>query len=332
VSPAPGAVRPGIVCAGGAVVDRHLHLLAPAVPGTSNPARAASSPGGVARNVAQTLAALGVPARLVSRVGDDDAGRGLLAGLAASGVDVGAVTVVVGATTAQYVAVLDPAGDLVLGVVAAEVLDGVTLADVEAAWPGPGEWLLADCNLAAPVLAGILDRARRDGTRVAVEAVSTPKIVRLLGAEAGPGSGPGRLRPLAGLGVLFCNADEAATLAGAVRQAPEAVGEDPAGAAAALVAAGADAVVLTLGAAGALAVDAGGSRAVPGRPARVVDVTGAGDALVAATLAWLAAGAALPDALAVGVAAATVTVESPDTVPPDLALRLAASIRPLIPR
>jgi hypothetical protein len=38
-----------VVCAGGAVVDLHLHLVTPARAGTSNPARASTSPGGVAR-------------------------------------------------------------------------------------------------------------------------------------------------------------------------------------------------------------------------------------------------------------------------------------------
>ena len=62
MSPSPTG---GVLCAGGAVVDRLLHLHAPAVPATSNPARAAASYGGVARNVAENLARLGVDVGLV---------------------------------------------------------------------------------------------------------------------------------------------------------------------------------------------------------------------------------------------------------------------------
>ena len=324
MTPAP----PGVVCVGGAVVDRHLHLHAPPVLATSNPARGSSSPGGVARNVAENLALLGVPVRLVSRVGDDDAGRELLAGLAGRGVDASGVRVVPGAATAQYVAVLDPDGELVLGVAAMDVLDGLAPTDVEAAWPpgsapgselgSPGStWLLLDCNLPAAVLAGALRRAAWDGTRIAVEAVSTPKVVRL--ADRAPGvAGP----PLAGVAVLFGNLDEAFALAGALGlPVPGAGGDGGAeggaeGLALALVAAGAEAVVVTLGARGAVVADGAGARAVPGRPAHVVDVTGAGDALVAVTLAALVAGAPLDDAVRAGTEAAAATVESPRSVVP----------------
>ena len=105
-----------ILCVGGAVVDRKYTLTSHAVAATSNPAVATTSWGGVARNVAENLARLGVPVSLVSRVGDDAAGADLLRHTAAAGVDVSGV--LVGGTTAEYVAVLDPAGDLVLGVAA----------------------------------------------------------------------------------------------------------------------------------------------------------------------------------------------------------------------
>jgi pseudouridine kinase len=68
-----------VTCVGGAVVDRKLHLHRPAVAGTSNPARLVTSVGGVARNVAESLARLGVPTALVSRVGADETGRGIVA-------------------------------------------------------------------------------------------------------------------------------------------------------------------------------------------------------------------------------------------------------------
>ena len=341
----PAAARAGaarVVCVGGAVVDRHLHLHAPPVAGTSNPARGSSSAGGVARNVAENLALLGVPVRLVSRVGDDEAGHGLVRGLAARGVEVSAVAVVPGEGTAQYVAVLDPDGELVLGVAAMDVLDGLTPADLDAAWPAAASaWVLLDCNLPAAVLTAALRRAVADGTPVAVEAVSTPKVVRLAvgtaagtasGSAAGPPSGtPGTLAgtpALAGIAVLFGNLAEAAALAAALGLAtgddsvsagdPGAGGDGPApeGLAAALVGAGARAVVLTLGARGAVVADGSGVRPLPARAVRVVDVTGAGDALVAATLAGLVAGADLDAAVRAGVEAATRTVQSPLSVLP----------------
>ncbi len=305
---------PSVLCAGGVVADRKLHLLAPAVPATSNPARGAMAAGGVARNVAENLARLGVGVALVSRVGDDEAGRSLRAQLVALGVDVSRVGVVPGASTAQYVAVLDPGGDLVIGAADMAVLDAVPAADVDAGWPEVG-LVLADCNLPAPVLAHVLARGRDDGVaggvEVAVDAVSAPKVARLP-------------TDLSGVGVLFCNRDEARALL--VRCGRDAGGHDAA-LARQLRLAGARRVVLTRAAAGVLLADAAGERELPAVPARPVDVTGAGDALVAGTLAGLLAGRHLDDAARLGILVAALTVESEHSVRPDLSPEVVAAER-----
>jgi pseudouridine kinase len=296
----------GVTCAGGAVVDRHLHLLAPAVLGASNPARASGSLGGVARNVAENLALLGVPVRLCSRVGDDDAGRDLLARTAGVGVDVSATSVAAGEATAQYVAVLAPTGDLVVGAAAMEVLDEVDLARIEGAWPDGEGWLFLDCNLSGDVLAATLARARRLGTPVAVDAVSAPKVARLAVAR----------EELDAVRLLFCNRDEARSLTSALGLRGDG---DVEAWAAALVGAGATAVVVTLGVEGAVLADSAGLRRVPAAPSTVVDVTGAGDALVAATIFRLVSGADLDAAVRAGMIAAAATVGSTASVCPGLA-------------
>jgi pseudouridine kinase len=51
---------------------------------------------------------------------------------------------------------------------------------------------------------------------------------------------------------------------------------------------------------------------------QVVDATGAGDALIAATLAAMLKGRSLADAARMGTAAAALTLESPASVRPDL--------------
>ncbi len=298
---------PGITCVGGAVVDRKLYLVGPAVAATSNPARAAASFGGVARNVAENLARLGARVRLCSCVGDDADGRALLGHLATVGVDATAVRTVPGRTTAQYVAVLDHHGELVIAAAVMDVLDEVGVGDLDGVWPAreparAGGWLLLDCNLGAVVLQEALARAGSGDVRLAVDAVSAPKVTRL------PAT-------LAGTSVLFCNADEAgAWLAHHRREVPA----DAPARAQALRDAGARAVVLTLGARGAVVCDAAGTWEVPAVPASPVDVTGAGDALVAGTLVALAAGSSLGDAVRRGSAAAALTVESEHSVRPDL--------------
>ena len=75
------------------------------------------------------------------------------------------------------------------------------------------------------------------------------------------------------------------------------------------------AVVVTLGAAGALVVDEHGRREVAGVRADVVDTTGAGDTFTGYLAAGLAAGAGLDDAVARAVVAGAIAVERPGAVP-----------------
>lgn len=299
----PGAT---IVCVGGVVADRVVCLDGPPVAGTSNPGSVVSSPGGVARNVAENLGRLGYRPALVSVIGDDTVGTSLVSGVRAVGVDARGVRTVPAEPTAEYLAILAPDGELVLGVAVMAILDALTPADVDAAWPAGGGWVVLDCNPRPEVLAHALARARDDdGVRLVVVAVSAPKVLRL------PAD-------LTGIDILFCTRDEAQAWLAACGDAP---GDDAPAAelAAALRASGARAVVVTLGAAGALALDGDGVVEVPGEPVAVVDVTGGGDALVAGTVSAIVEGAGLAAAVRRGVRLAGLTVAVQGAVRPDLA-------------
>lgn len=287
----------GVLCVGGAVVDLKFTLRGPAVPETSNPANGGTAFGGVARNVAANLAALRVPARLLSAVGGDLAGGALRVDLRRAGVGVEHLHERPGRPTAQYAAVLDPDGRLVIAAAAMDVMDTITPAELDAAWPEAG-WVFCDANLPADVLAHALATARDPGINLALDAVSTPKVTRL----------PARLD---GAALINLNVDEArAYLAAHGRQD----GDDPEALARAVHRSGVRAVLLTLGERGVLVAGEHGVRRVPARRAVPVDVTGAGDALVAATIAGLIAGRPLLDAVAAGVERAARTVESPSSV------------------
>ncbi|MBT0773895.1 carbohydrate kinase family protein [Kineosporia sp. J2-2] len=288
-----------MLCAGGAVVDLKIRFTAPAVAGTSNPGTGSASLGGVARNVAENLAALGVPVSLLSAVGDDAPGQALILAAQRCGIATDHVAVLPGEVTAQYVALLEPDGGLSVGAAAMAVLDRITTGHLQAAWPGQG-WVFCDGNLSPPVLALALDQGRREARPVAFDAVSTHKVLRLP-------------RDLSGLSLLSCNRAEARAWLG--RHGLPTDGDDKT-LATALRAAGAGAVLLTRGPAGLVVASEGVLAEVPAVPASPIDVTGAGDALMAGTLAALIGGADLVTAARAGAERAARTVESELSVLP----------------
>ncbi len=303
----PGMSR--IVCIGGAAIDRKYRALDAIRPGTSNPVVSERSFGGVARNVAENMARLGIQAALASAVGDDDNGRALLDDLNRLGIDTRAVTVSGGHATAEYVAVLQPDGELAVGLANMAVFEEITPALLRRIDLGSA-WIFADCNLPPETLHALIGLARQRGLMLAIDAVSTPKVVRLP-------------QDLNGLGALFLNLDEARVCL----DRPEA---EPEAAVRALLARGVERVVLTLGDEGLVAADPSGIATIGAIRAAIVDATGAGDALIAATLAAMMKGATLPDAARLGTAAAALTVESPVSVRPDLSpalLQSALSLR-----
>ncbi len=288
-----------IACIGGMDMDRKARLHAPAVLGSSNPATTEATPGGVARNVAETLARLGLPVSLFSAVGDDPAGTTVLRQTVHAGVDVGGVARQGRAKTATYTAVLQPDGELVIGIADMAILDRLDAHWGRLILPelAPHDIWFVDANLPEPVLEVVLAAAARAGRTVLADPVSAAKAPRL--------------RPvLAAIDVLFPDRLEAAALTGQpVNTAAEALS-----AAAALQAAGVGTVIVTLGAEG-LAVDDGGRRAiVPPPPVETVrDVTGAGDAFIAGYIYGLCTHGAAA-ALNHGLAAAGLALETDASV------------------
>ncbi|HEY5819559.1 MAG TPA: carbohydrate kinase family protein [Mesorhizobium sp.] len=307
---------PSIICIGGAVLDRKYKAKAELAPGTSNPVSGFRSFGGVARNVTENLARLGVSVGFVTIVGEDETGRALTAHLADLGVDISQVVRSRDRPSAEYVAVLNPDNELALGLADMEIFDLLSPEHIAACRPylGRASWVFADCNLPAASLAALIALRAGDRFKLAIDAVSTPKVRRLP-------------KDLSGIDLLFLNQDEAAVLLGVPvgeNQPVEAQAGD-------LLARGAASTVITRGADGFVVAQAGGVRAFRPAPAKPVDVTGAGDAMVAGTLYSLLAGAPLERAARIGALAATLTTESAESVRPDLSPEVLAAAMHRIP-
>ncbi|WP_375574131.1 carbohydrate kinase family protein [Ahrensia marina] len=289
-----------LVCVGGAAINRKYHAKARLITGTSNPSTTHQTFGGVARNVAETLARLQKTAGLVSLVGDDSAGRAILHHLTELGVDARQTTVSPTLTTAEYVAILDEDNELHIGIAAMDAFEAITPDTLENAWPHIAEsrWIFADCNLPEATLHALLLHKAKTSAQLAINTVSVPKATRLP-------------ENLSAVDVLFTNADEARAMLGERTEAPERLTEM-------LHACGAQGVVLTLGARGHLIADETGITHVSSLDAAPLDVTGAGDALMSGTLYGLMNGQSLVDASRLGAVLATFTLESDQDVLPDL--------------
>jgi pseudouridine kinase len=296
--------RPRVVVIGGTNMDIKCRIAGRATMASSNPGNAVLTPGGVARNIAENLARLGVAASLISAVGRDRLGEQLIRETADAGVDVRGVMRATGAT-GLYAATLDARGELIVGVAAMAIVERLTPRRLQRQRPriAAADLVVADSNLPAATLDWLIDVAVKHDVRLAIETVSVPKGGKLRRL----------LRRQRQLFALFCSRDEARALT--ARQATRA-------AVRALHDMGVRHVCVGLGR-GGMAVSSGddGRTTVPAIPARIVDVTGAGDAAVAGTLLGLLRGEPLPVAARYGQAAAALTVTCDRSVNPQLSVR-----------
>jgi ribokinase len=260
--------------------------------------------GGKGGNQATAAARLGARVAVVGAVGDDEMGRQARSALASEGIDVAGLAVSSRATGVALI-VVDPRGENLI-TVAPGANDEVHAVHVRTALaalaPGPDDVVLV-CREIPPdgVLAAlevgrdagsttILNPAPADGLDAATLALAdilTPNETELA--------------LLGGLGSARGNPETAArqVLAGQPTDAGEGDAHGRA-------------VVVTLGAAGALIVRAAGAAvAVPAPAVEVVDTTGAGDTLNGALAAGLADGLDLAGAVRRAVAAAALSTTRP---------------------
>lgn len=293
-----------MLCIGGANIDRKVRTFGPLQPRTSNPVSLHETHGGVARNVAENLARLGVPAGLLTAVGDDPAGRELLAHAASAGIDTQGNLRLNGAITGSYTAVLDETGEMVLGLAHMDLCDALTpeFLAAHARQRTAAALTIADMNLPTDSIRMLLDDARSGGPPLVIVAVSQPKMARL----------PADLR---GLRLLILNHGELEAWAGMKLSSPAKI----AAASRALQNQGVRDVIVTCGAEGARCTTPDGLAALPAPRVDAVDVTGAGDAFAAA-VCWslYSDGDDLILACRRGLALAMLTMRSAATVCPRL--------------
>jgi len=296
---------PCAVVIGGASIDIKGRVQKPLVPLTSNPGRIRISVGGVARNVAENLARLGISTTLLSAVGDDEQGARILEETARGGVDTSEIIVSAEQRSGAYIAIQDSDGLLTAGVSDMGIIDLITPRCIYAhrRLINQSQVMVLDGSLRPRAIRSALAAAKRAG----IPACADPTSVSLAP----------RFKPhLAELTLITPNVTEAEVFC----EREIADREDAMAAAAHLVSLGVEMAIITLGAEGVCYATSDQRGYVPAIKCDVVDFTGAGDAMTAAVVFGLLNDMPLDEAVRLGVSAATLSLKCEDTVCPDLSL------------
>ena len=294
-----------VLVIGAASLDLKGHASGALHHGASSPGLVRRSVGGVARNVAENLARLGVNVSLLTALGDDATGELILRQAKEVGIDTSQVLTVPGGRTGAYLAVLDSTGALHVAVDDMAVLDAISPRYLHERRKMIAEaaMVVVDANLAPAALETLFGITFKNGVRVCADPTSP-----LLAA---------RLRPHIGqLALTTPNAAEAVALSGLSVDDDE----DALRVARYLVSLGVGLAVITLGERGMAYATSDESGRFPAIRAETVDPTGAGDALTAGVIFGLLNDLEPVEAVRLGLSAATLTLRCTETVCPDLSL------------
>jgi ribokinase len=246
--------------------------------------------GGKGGNQAVAAARLGASTAFVGAVGDDRFGAEARVALEAEGVDVGGVVTLAGEATGVALILVDATGENCIAV-AGGANAGLTSVAVRAA--------LKRLRLTAEDVVLVGHEIRTGATHEALRLGRIAGATTILNPAPAGGLGQSTL-DLAD--ILTPNEGEMEALSGArgtfTTRARRLLGP----------ASGRRAVLVSLGARGAVLVTGGRALSIPARHVDAVDAVGAGDALNGALAAGLAGGSPLPEAARRAIVAASLAV------------------------
>ncbi|GAB4431588.1 MAG: winged helix-turn-helix transcriptional regulator [Anaerolineae bacterium] len=297
--------QPYVLVVGAAGIDSKGKANAPLTLGSSTPGTIRVSVGGVARNIAENLARLGIEAVLLSAIGAGGSGQRILANAGEVGINTDYLIISTEYHTAAYIALLDERGNLVMSVDDMEILALITpqIINRRRSLIKNAAMVVFDANLPEATIAALVKVAQRYGVRLCADPTSNLLASRLKAY-------------LPDLFMIIPNVFEAEILSGkSIKDEGGAIA-----AARALVNAGVKIVIITLAEAGVVYASARASGHIPAMATDIVDPSGAGDALTAAVVFGLLNNIPLDEAVRLGASAAAMTLACSDTVCGDLSL------------
>lgn len=302
----------------GEVLERH----------TSNPGKINVALGGVGRNIAHNLALLNVPVTLLSAVGDDGEGIRILEETGKAGVRTEQMIISGEHPTGIYLAILDEKGEMEVAVSDMQILEEISLEYLrsKAYLIKESKIVVMDTNIPEESIEYVVDLCNKVKVPLLIEPVSVEKARKLKSVLDRSGRGKGSRSGKWVIDYITPSRDELESILGAGTERDsdedEGIDVDVVKAAEELKCRGVKNVIVTLGKRG-IYVSCGG--ASEGRkenwnkfmaPYRgeVVDVTGAGDALVAGLVYGIYKGYSLGVAARFGLGAAALTISTKEAV------------------
>ncbi|MFM9925252.1 ribokinase [Variovorax sp. H27-G14] len=288
---------PRIVVLGSLNMDLVLRVPhAPAAGETLQGHSIATIPGGKGANQAVSCAREGAQVRMIGCVGDDAHGTALRNALEQDGIDTAMLRTVAGEPTGTALILVEDSGQNRIVIV-------------------PGANARVELDEAAL-------KQQVQGAAFLVTQFETPmdQVARAIAVAHGAGCkvllNPSPVQPIADalwprIDTLVVNEIEAQTLCGQAADTPQQAAQ----AGQALRAKGIARVVVTLGARGAVAVDADGARHHPAPKVQAVDTTAAGDTFLGALAVALGEGQPFDDAVRLGIRAAALCIQQPGAQP-----------------
>ncbi|WP_022892804.1 ribokinase [Agromyces subbeticus] len=256
--------------------------------------------GGKGTNQAVAAHVAGLPVELVARVGDDASGAFARVALERLGLSLAAMREVAGTTTGvAQITVADSGENTVIVTAGANLALTAGSVDDERERVAAAALVLTQGELTVDAIDRVASLADELGVRFVLNLAPPAAVAAATLRTADP---------------LVLNEHEARAVGLGTDAAPGALLDEWRGIAASAAGGIARSVVVTLGAAGAVAADATGSWAVAAPRVVAVDTTGAGDGFTGTLAAFLAEGRPLPEALRIAVAAGALAVQSRGTV------------------
>ena len=258
-----------IICIGHAALDRIYRIEAfPPKPTKVRALEHIESGGGMAANAAATIATLGGAVELWSRVGADDAGSKIKAGLKRAGVDT------------RYIETFDEGRSSTSAILVDHEGERLIVGARDINMPSGTSWLPLERVAQAPLV--VADMRLLEGVRAVFERARASSTPTVLDAELGGREAMGEVLALTDFAIfsepaleeLLPGLDMQARLDRVLLMGPRHAG-------------------VTLGARGYMWRDQFGGGSVPGFTVEVTDTTGAGDAFHGAFALMLAEGHAI---------------------------------------